>query len=528
MGRGLILRALLGAALVLGMVAGPAVAQDPGPAGGTLAWEPCEDGFECATLEVPLDHRRPRRGTIDIAVVRRPADDPAARIGSLLVNPGGPGGSGFDFALGAEGQFSPEVLARHDVVGFDPRGVARSTPITCASDAEIFPSGQPWPTETVTARDFSDASRDYARDCRAAGARLLPHLTTENTARDMDLLREALGEEQISYFGFSYGTILGAVYADLFPGRLRVGVLDGAVDPQLWFDDSLAWLEDQGLAFERNLDAFLAWCADAGDGCPFGDGDPAAAYDAYLVQLQDAPVPAAAGPDDLLDAAEFQLAVLVTFYFPAGQGYPLLAEALTLGEAGDAELLAVLSEALFPRADDGTWPQFLDAYNAVLKGDGSWPFRLRPYERQDAALAVTAPRLGRNLLWNGTIVPAYLPRSTSRIDGDDIDAAGAPTLLVIGSTGDPATPYDEAVALTGQLDDAVLLTRAGDGHVAYPYSACVRDLTDAYLLDGVVPDEGVVCATDPEFQAPATAAAAGGRTALPEMDDLRELQPALR
>lgn len=517
-------RVLVVLSLALGLLGGTAVAQTPPPA-PTLAWAPCEgDGFECATLTVPLDHTDPAGDTIDIAVIRRLADDPGRRIGSLVLNPGGPGGSGYDFALNAERVVSRRLLRRFDVVGFDPRGVARSTPVDCASDADFLPEGQPWPTQQARLARFVAGGLGYAADCRAAAGAYLPYITTEATARDMDLLRAGLGDEQLSYLGFSYGTALGAAYAELFPERVRALVLDGALDPTSWWDQPLDQTRGQALAFEASLEGFLAWCGANVERCPFGAGDPAAAYDALLAEAIATGLPGPSPEVPVVAATDLLGAVFTSFYVPSGISYPLLAAALSAAEQGDTSLLLEIGGS-FPRDEDGTWPQFLDIFNAVLAGDGNdnWPLDPRAYAALDAELAASAPRLGRHNTWSSSIAPAYLPRSTNTIVGAEVDGEGAAPILVIGSTGDPATPYDGALALTEQLDSAVLLTREGDGHVAYPFSACIRIRTDIYLLTGAPPSAGVTCSTSPLYTLAGADLAATAQERLGQLQDLLPL-----
>ena len=281
--------------------------------------------MECATIVVPLDYDDASAGTIALPLIRRPADDEDSRIGSLLVNPGGPGVSGVDFVRNASSVYSPDVRERFDIVGWDPRGVAASDPaVDCTDDLDAYISLDPSP-DSVEEQQASNAEAELlAEACAARSADLLPYLATEYTARDMDRIRAALGDEKLSYFGYSYGTYLGAVYAELFPEKIRAMVLDAAADPSISAQQDI---KNQVVAFERSFDAFLAECG-ADPSCPFySGGNPGAAYDALMAALELEPIAGDGSIDVGVSIA--QLGVISLLYRESQ--WPALAQALDLG-----------------------------------------------------------------------------------------------------------------------------------------------------------------------------------------------------
>ncbi len=460
---------------------------DADPTDPQLEWESCGD-LECATLTVPIDHAEPEGPTIGIAVARAPAqdDDP---IGSLVVNPGGPGASGIDFlrnfALAA-----PNALKdRFDLVSFDPRGVERSSSIDCGwvLDEDEF--------DPVVASDdlgirvdaaLADASEE-AQQCIDAVGELLPHVGTVATARDLDLLRAALGDDALTYLGFSYGTRLGAVYAELFPEQVRALVLDGAdrIHPQP--DDTL----QQYVAFESAFDAFAAACGER-DGCPLDPGEGAeivAEIDAELQSRALTTDSSMVGSDRLLTRDELYVAVLASLYTESE--WTTLAAGLELArDAGDGSVLQLLSDNYLQRRDDGSFSDIVESFTAITCADESY----RPTEADVRAAALSAvpqldvfapvaPDIGIGCYaWPEAIDP--LPT--------ELDAAGAPPIVVVGTTGDPATPYQWSIDMAEELDSAVLVTYEGVVHTAFFSSSCVRDAAVDYFVDLEVPD-GLRC-----------------------------------
>ncbi len=453
-----------------------------------LEWAGCGGDFECATLAVPLDHDDPAGETIDLALARRPADDQEQRIGVLLVNPGGPGASGVDLAR-AVPAFWPDALTdRFDIIGFDPRGVGESTPIDCGdgADFDAFFALDPAP-DTPQERDaLIDGARDYAGRCEELSANLLPHVGTADAARDMDLIRRALGEEKISYVGYSYGTLLGATYADLFPVRVRAFVLDGALDVTL---DGEELSLQQAAGFERALTAFLTECASR-PGCAFGDGDPFTAFDDLLARVETAPLETSgerrAGPAETIIGA-------LSALYDQSLGWPLLERALGRAEdENDGAALLLLFDALAGRNADGTYSNLQEANTAVNCIDGGERAEIADYDALVPRLVQAAPSIGATWAYLG-LTCAFWP-----VEGADdigpLDAPGSAPILVIGTTGDPATPYAWSEAMAAALDSGVLLTLEGEGHTAFgSKSDCIDDAVVAYLVELMVPAAGVVC-----------------------------------
>ena len=265
------------------------------PAAGAIAWAPCpgHTGWDCGTLGVPLDHAHPG-ATITLALSRHPAADPAHRVGSLLLNPGGPGASGISFAYEAvSGLLDPVLVRDFDVIGFDPRGVGASTPVQCVDGPTLDRLNHldPAPSTPAAVAALEAGAKELAAACEAHSGALLPHLSTVDAARDMDDIRAALGDPRLTYMGFSYGTLLGATYAHLFPTRVRALTLDGAIDPAI---DAATMSVDQALAFETDLGDFLAWCAGSQSSCPFqAHGAPSlrAAFDGLVAAIRAHPLP---------------------------------------------------------------------------------------------------------------------------------------------------------------------------------------------------------------------------------------------
>ncbi|GAA3226691.1 alpha/beta hydrolase [Pseudonocardia petroleophila] len=485
-----------------------------GSAAPAVAWQECGAGLDCATLEVPVDHADPDGDTVALSLVRHRATDPAQRIGSLLYNPGGPGGPAneavrtIDAAAGT-GPWSPELLARFDVVGMDPRGVGESEGVRCLDDAEreavlardvdpTLPGGMPREALEADVRLLTDGCVD------GVDPALLAHMATDDVARDIDLVRAALGEDRISYLGASYGTLLGATYATLFPDRVRHMVLDAPVDPARWQTDPVAATTDQALAGERMLDAYLATCVE--QGCPFGAGDPGAALDALVARLEAQPleVPAANGvPAGTLDGAGVLTAARFAMITPSL--WPVLTTGLLAAEAGDGSILRVLSTLLL-REPDGTPAGFAEANTAVNCLDRAVPADPAVHDANAAEIVAAAPRFGTLSSYLLLTCASWPVPNPDRFTGP-LTGAGAPPILVVGGREDSQTPYPWAVAMADELESGVLLTRDGYGHGSYRASGpCIDTAVDRYLVDGTVPADGTVCAQEP---APSTLPATG-------------------
>jgi pimeloyl-ACP methyl ester carboxylesterase len=459
-------------------------------AGAGLAWSECAVAFECATLAVPLDYANPGGRQITLALARLPAADPAHRIGSLLINPGGPGGSGVDFLeSSADSIFSKVLRDRFDIVGFDPRGVGASTPVTCLDGPALdrLNALDPTPDTPAERQALIDGAREFDQACVRSSGDLLPYMSTTDAARDMDRIRAALGETKLTYFGFSYGTFLGTVYAGLFPGNVRALVLDGAIDPAQSFDQRN---EAQAAGFAHALNAFLGDCAAQPSCAYYSNGRPAAAFDALMKRIDARPLPATAVADPRpVGAGEAFIGVLYALY--SKQAWPALAQGLALAERGDGSILLLLADAYNERQPDGSYKNTAAANNAVNCLDYRVPTDVAAYDAEVPVLEKAAPRFGAAIAYSG-LTCAFWPVHPAA-DPGVITAAGAPPILVVGSTGDPATPYQWAVNLAHELASGVLLTRTGEGHTAYDASQCIRDAVDQYLVALSVPATGTIC-----------------------------------
>ncbi len=455
-------------------------------------WRACgTPGFQCARLTVPLDYDRPGDGTIKLAVARKKATGPGKRLGSLLVNPGGPGGSAVEYLqLFAGTGYPAPVRARYDMVAVDPRGVAGSEPVTCLDGREMdaYTQIDQTPDDPAETRRLTDAFRSFAEGCAERSAALLPYVSTEDAARDMDILRAVLGDERLTYVGASYGTFLGATYAELFPGRTGRLVLDGALDPSR---TARQVNQDQTAGFETAFRSFAADCVARAD-CPLSTGSTAQAADrlrALLARLDARPLPT--GEPRRLGEALATTGVLAAMYDEGA--WPRLREALTSALDGDGAPLLALADGYYERSGDGSYSNLMFANAAVncldLPPAFSSPAEV---ERASGAFEKASPVFGRGFAW-AALNCAYWP---SRATGTPhrITAEGAAPILVVGTTRDPATPYRWARALAGQLSSGTLLTYEGDGHTAYGRgSDCVDTAVNRYLLEGTVPRDGTRC-----------------------------------
>lgn len=426
-----------------------------------------------------------------ISVIRLRASDPSKRIGSLVLDPGGPGGSGVDFVRSsATAIFSPEVLSRFDIVGFDPRGVNGSSGIRCVDNLDHFLSVDDTPDTPAELAALLAGEKQFAAACQRRNAAVLPFLGTANVVRDLDRLRAALGEPKLTYFGFSYGTLIGTLYAEAYPERSRALVLDGALDPRL---DLAGMSKGQAVAFEGAYKRFLSWCA-TDTTCEFHHGGkPGPAVDTLMRRIEKAPLPATLIGDPRVVGPSLALSAIVGAMYDRAE-WPVLARGLALAEAGDGSILLLLSDPHNGRDQDGGYSNLIDANSAISCLDYPSPRDPAPFEADARAWAVIAPHFGAFAAYS-SLVCAFWAVPPVRVAGP-VSAPDAPPIVIVGSTGDPATPYPWAVALSHQLTTSVLVTRTGEGHTGYAYSTCVQTAVDAYLIDLTVPKKGLVCSSD--------------------------------
>ncbi|MDX3235546.1 alpha/beta hydrolase [Streptomyces sp. ME03-5709C] len=445
-------------------------------------WKTCPEvpSFQCASIRVPLDYDRPEGGDVTLAAIRRRATgNGAARVGSLQMNPGGPGSSAIAYLLNSADSFSPAVRAAYDLVAVDPRGVGASTPVDCAKDT---PAAVPEPEARTTDLDASAAVfAEVAAACRRHAGRLLPHVGTLDAARDMDVVRAVLGDKRLHYLGFSYGTYLGATYAELFPSRVGRMVLDGAVDPALDGDE---FTIGQAQGYEVAWTSFAADCVTR-PGCPVGHSVQEAGriLDSLVARLDRTPL--RQGKDVTVTGDSVLVAVILALRRP---DWEALRSALAELRDGDSSTVQTLL-GVEQEADPGDQSYYaVSCLSATL---GTWS----TVEQARAAL----PEYRRAAPHFGEYFAGTLPMCTHWPVRPDqfphrITAAGAAPVLVVGTLRDPATPFPWAQALAGQLSSGRLLTWDGDGHTAYHRgSTCVESAVDGYLTHGRLPSAGAVC-----------------------------------
>ena len=455
-----------------------------------LEWEDCGDDLSCATATAPLDWERPGDGEVELALVRHVAT--GDRIGSLLVNPGGPGGSGYEFiAESLDYAVGEPLKERFDVVGFDPRGVGRSSAVACYDAAQmddylygIVPAerGRDEWIELVGA-----AAADFGEACSDETGELLERVDTVSAARDLDLLRAILGDEQLNYLGYSYGTFLGATYADLYPDHVGRVVLDGAIDPS---SSDAEVTEAQAVGFEQALRAYLEDCM-TGTDCPFeGTVDDGMAEVGRLLASVDAS-PLRATDGRMVGADTLLTAIIYPLY--SAESWPYLSQMFESVMFGEADLALSFADGYYGRNEDGTYKDnSAESFRAINCLDYTYQADVAVMREKAAAISAAAPTIGPYFGY-GDLGCVNWPYQSDR-ERAEIHAEGAAPILVVGTTGDPATPYEWAVALADQLDSGVLVSYEGEGHTAYNKSnACVSDAVEGFLIDGTVPASDPMC-----------------------------------
>lgn len=463
--------------------------------GQKLSWRECGvPGFECSTMKAPLDYAKPDGEAIKLAVSRKKATGPGKRLGSLLVNPGGPGGSAIGYlqsyaALG----YPEEVRAQYDMVAVDPRGVARSEPVSCLDGKQMdaYTQTDITPDDERETAQLSVSFKKFAAGCGKQSGAVLPHVSTVEAARDMDVLRATLGDEKLSYVGASYGTFLGATYAGLYPDRAGRLVLDGAMDPSL---PARRMNRDQTAGFETAFRSFAKDCVARKD-CPLGTQDEADAskrLKSLFADLDRTPLPTGDSDGRKLGEALATAGVIAAMYDEAA--WPQLRAALTSAtkEKDGAGLLS-LSDSYYERDGDGTYANLMFANAAVNCLDLPPAFATADDVKKSLPdFEKASPVFGEGLAW-ASLNCAYWPVKATG-EPHRIEADGAAPIVVVGTTRDPATPYRWAEALADQLSSGKLLTYEGDGHTAYGRgSKCVDSAINDYLLDGKAPDDGKRC-----------------------------------
>ncbi|MGS2808653.1 alpha/beta hydrolase [Nocardia sp. MW-W600-9] len=468
-----------------------------------LQWSDCEDGFSCTWAQVPLDYRSPQGEQIELAVIKLPATDPGQRLGTLFVNFGGPGPSGVD-RLRERARwpwlFSEELRARFDLVSWDPRSVSRSAPTSCFSSADeqetYFATFPGTPANAAEEPEFFARSADIAARCGESAGPILAHASTANTARDLELLRRAVGDAALTYHGISYGTQVGAVYANMFPGRVRAMALDGSLDFEgnangHGTDGANLPLDTrQGVAdaVAETFDAFLRACSAAGPDCAFSAGEPKLKWIALAERARLAPI--------VVDGTPWTYGQIVT---AAGslarpETYPDLAILLQqLFDAGTALQPAVTHDAVFAKEQPGNR---VEAFYSIQCADSIVPTDPVVYSRVGALEDLRVPYFGRTAVFNATPCAFWPARDTDRYTGPWNRDTAAP-ILVLNSRYDPATPLRGAVAGAAQLANARVVVVEGAGHSSmYVPSTCAEHVKRDYLFTGQLPPADLRCGID--------------------------------
>jgi pimeloyl-ACP methyl ester carboxylesterase len=452
-----------------------------------IDWDELDEGIDVATLDVPVDYNDPTGPTFELYLARHRATNPDERIGSLLVNPGGPGFGGSEFAILAEiVPYDEELLDHFDIIGWDPRGTGKSEPfIDCTDDYDhFFAESDITPDTAAERQQLVDLAEEFADDCVAGNADIIEHVGTNNSARDIDTIRRALGEETISYFGFSYGSELGGTWATLFPDTVRAAVFDGARDPNA---DNFEATVQQLEGFETTLSTFLARCS-ADDDCAFhNDGDAEGAFDELMRALDESPIP---GDPERSDVT-LRIALRAVFQAMYTELYwPALEQSLADAQEGDGFGLQSLADSYFQRQLDGTFGNELEAFQAIGCADTDERLTVEEDDAAAAAYTAAAPRLapaGSVGSYSCTFFPDALdPRI-------EITGAGAGPIVVVGTTGDPATPLSSTRAMAEALEDGRLVVVEADQHTGYNVNTCINEVVNDYLIDLVPPTDGTEC-----------------------------------
>jgi pimeloyl-ACP methyl ester carboxylesterase len=511
-------------------VAGGLLAIAPGAVAKGLDWEPCgEAGAQCATATVPRDYDKPHGTKLHLDVAKSPATGPGKRIGSLFINFGGPGAPTTPDVVDAGPDLFPVLNQRFDIVGVDPRGTDVDTGIDCAVNQEtdgIY--SEPFTTPFSDVPTFVKKVKRYVSRCASRNADILPYAATANVARDMDLVREAVGDPKLTYLGFSYGTFLGATYASLFPGKMRALALDGPVDADNYINDPMRQLREQTAGFERALNHFFQACAADQEACSgFGGSDPLGAFDELVEQANAAPIPAPGYTpdprpitgDDLLNVA------FIATYDKGSWGD--WAAALSEAAAGDGTVIrAVVDEAVYGRdPETGAYDPGGDRYFTLGAIEQNYRNRNVGFylDAGEACWSQYEHFLSNcgYLEHNYGLFPI---RARDVFRGPFRVPSSAATPLIIDTTYDPATPYRGGLLLARDLRNARVLTMRGDGHTAYGRGSadCIDPAIENYLINRVLPPKGKKCKQELPFTAPQQAAkrAAANR--------LRALRPHVR
>jgi pimeloyl-ACP methyl ester carboxylesterase len=437
--------------------------------GGTLKWKSCSgdslDPLQCARLSVPFDYNNPSKGSFSLKLVKHPAKIRTKRVGSMLVNPGGPGFGGTDLPENAESYFSTTLIDTFDIIGWDPRGTGESTPaVDCVDNYDKYFTDDPTPETEAEHQVLIDVSKAFNAECEKRSGEILPYISTNATARDMDTIRAALGEEKITFFGFSYGSELGATWATMFPSTVRAAVLDGATDPT---SNYMQGGLDQAKGFETEFTKFLAQCS-ANKKCPFyNNGDAEGAFDKLIKELDERPLVVSKSRASVNQAIAYSSTM-----------WPELEVALRDAQEGDGAGLMSLFDSYYRRTPDGKYGNELEAFNAIMCLDDPGPKTVEETDSYIPKFLEVAPRLG--ISFTGGYTCVFWPaKKDQRIE---ITGKGAGPIMVVGTTGDAATPLASSQKMASTLEDGRLIVVSEDRHTGYGANDCVVSAVDKYLI----------------------------------------------
>lgn len=458
------------------------------PTAAAFGWQ--ESGLDGTVqkgnLKVPIDYKDPSLGTFDLYVTRHKASKPAERIGSLLVNPGGPGFGGSVLAQVADQYFSQDLIDRFDIIGWDPRGTGVSKPaIDCITNYDKYFGAQYTNLAPTQEHElFVNLSKEFEKACIDKNTKIFQYVGTNNSARDMDSIRKALGEDKITYFGFSYGSELGATWVTMFPDTVRAAVLDGAADPNA---DELQSGLQQTKGFEDALATFLAHCSKTLS-CAFNNnGGAEGAFDKLMASLDTKPITSQSGRPDINQNIAISGVVQAMY----SQSYwPTLEQALAAAQTGDGAGLLALYDSYYQRQQDGTYDNSLEAFQVISCVDSPERTTVETADADAAKYHQVAPRISPNSVV-GSYFCTFFPKSQDpRVM---ITGTGAGPVLVVGTTGDPATPLASSQNMAKALEGGVLLTVTADQHTGYDVNTCSHSTVDGYLIKLKVPPVGTKC-----------------------------------
>ncbi|MEU4390385.1 alpha/beta hydrolase [Kribbella sp. NPDC023855] len=450
-------------------------------------WQRCGSGNQCAIINVPLDYSKPDGKTIELRARKVPARDRTGKIGTLFINPGGPGASGQEFAAAAGFVLGAPLLRKFDVVGWDPRGVGDSTPVRCLDTEQLdkFIAADGSPDDDAEIDALNTEAKALADGCQQRSGDLLPHVSTKNAARDIDVLRGIVGDSELYYLGMSYGTLLGATYAELFPKNVGRLVLDGAVDPSKTSEENNI---AQAKGFDTALEAFAEDCAQRSCRLGSSKAEVLAKVDQLITSSDATPLPG----DGKREVTQALVVLGVIFPLYVKDYWPRLEDAVVDGIAGKGGRLLALADEYTDRSPRGYGNNQNEVIYAVNCLDRPDIASVAEAKADEPKFKAQSPRFGAFLLWGSLPCANWPVKATDK--PHTIKATGAKPIVVVGTTRDPATPYDWAVGLAGQLDSGVLITRDGDGHTGYNEgNQCVDDAIETYLLKGTPPAGDIKC-----------------------------------